>query len=170
MLGQTDGNSLEPVPMVRVGLLEHVWVDPRDLTTMAEHCVRRATTSVAPMQQSDTLILADGETGVQEPDDDDVAMIHPTLRPWIVPRIWNNIHGHVVPAIWRSAMTCILAWLMKCPGARVSWLHDRLKLVFAKTEVIELVEQLEQRKAVVTQVVDGEMHVFLVEGFFYRIL
>ncbi|KAI9149852.1 hypothetical protein H9P43_010031 [Blastocladiella emersonii ATCC 22665] len=153
MMGGEPATPAGP-PFVRLGFSAPVWVDPRDEESMRLYCIPR--TRMVPDA------AADAEVAALEPV--------PELRPWIVPRIWNNIHGHVEPAILRSAMTCVLAFLMRNPGARLSWLCDRFDLIFQRVEVEELVEQLEFRGAVLTQIADGQVYVFLCDGFYHKIL
>ncbi|KNE56720.1 hypothetical protein AMAG_02499 [Allomyces macrogynus ATCC 38327] len=147
---------------VRVGQEGHVLVDPTNDEAMAQVCLRRLPDHIAadPMPVNE-----------EEGDEDPVlAAAEAALRKWMVPRIWTSIRGHVVPAIVRSAMTALLSFLVKYPGAPLTWVVERFELCLLKTEIIELLEMLEARGAVETAEVDGEVYVYVLSGYFAKVL
>ncbi|KNE55051.1 hypothetical protein AMAG_00988 [Allomyces macrogynus ATCC 38327] len=146
---------------VRVGQEGHVLVDPTNDEAMAQVCLRRLPDHIA----------ADPDVVDEEVDDDPVlAAAKAALRKWMIPRIWTSIRGHVVPAIVRSAMTALLSFLVKYPGAPLTRVVERFELCLLKTEIIELLEMLEARGAVETAEVDGEMYVYVLSGYSAKVL
>ncbi|KAI9225019.1 hypothetical protein BC828DRAFT_371876 [Blastocladiella britannica] len=156
--------------LIRVGINEHVFIDPTVESAMRMHMLRRHRGD-----PSDSglfgMVSADGLQRLERESAEDMALEPDArLRGWVVPRLWNNINGHVIIEVLRNCLTSIIIFLMHNPGARLSFVYEKFRIALCRTEVDELVEQLVRRGAVSTLQLQSEVFLFLEPGFFYKIV
>jgi hypothetical protein len=103
-------NSGHFQPLVRVGFSCHTFVKPTELE-MAAYCVKKPVGG--PASSNELFSGATKESSSLEMKGDEKE------AEWILPRVWMNLDGQVVPSLFRCCLTCVLSLMLRYSGAPV---------------------------------------------------